>query len=158
MDAGRSGDGRVEHDETGRGGAIANSVGTLVANNCTIVRNTANTGGGIISGGAPWRCEYWAEELVVRFQKEDLSSTPPVSASTTWSSTIQLGGTTLELSYHGLNHSDSTLVMRLRVIEPWASLVKTCSSLCFTALVIAALLPSRHAAATSDRRPRAAEP
>jgi glyoxylase-like metal-dependent hydrolase (beta-lactamase superfamily II) len=26
---------------------------------------------------------------------------------------IQLGGTTLELTYHGLNHSDSTLVMRL---------------------------------------------
>ena len=27
--------------------------------------------------------------------------------------TITLGGTTVELSYHGLNHSDSTLVMRL---------------------------------------------
>jgi glyoxylase-like metal-dependent hydrolase (beta-lactamase superfamily II) len=27
--------------------------------------------------------------------------------------TIKLGGTTLELTYHGLNHSDSTLVMRL---------------------------------------------
>lgn len=27
--------------------------------------------------------------------------------------TIRLGGTTLELTYHGLNHSDSTLVMRL---------------------------------------------
>jgi hypothetical protein len=27
--------------------------------------------------------------------------------------TITLGGTVLELSYHGLNHSDSTLVMRL---------------------------------------------
>lgn len=27
--------------------------------------------------------------------------------------TIRLGGTTLELSYHGLNHSDSTIVMRL---------------------------------------------
>jgi glyoxylase-like metal-dependent hydrolase (beta-lactamase superfamily II) len=27
--------------------------------------------------------------------------------------TIALGGTTLELTYHGLNHSDSTLVMRL---------------------------------------------
>ncbi len=27
--------------------------------------------------------------------------------------TIELGGTTLELSYHGLNHSNSTLVMRL---------------------------------------------
>ena len=26
---------------------------------------------------------------------------------------IKLGGTTLELSYHGINHSDSTLVMRL---------------------------------------------
>jgi hypothetical protein len=26
---------------------------------------------------------------------------------------IQLGGTTLELTYHGLNHPDSTLVMRL---------------------------------------------
>lgn len=30
---------------------------------------TTPTGGhvGFISGGAPWRCEYWAEELVVRF-------------------------------------------------------------------------------------------
>jgi glyoxylase-like metal-dependent hydrolase (beta-lactamase superfamily II) len=27
--------------------------------------------------------------------------------------TLRLGGTTLELTYHGLNHSDSTLVMRL---------------------------------------------
>jgi glyoxylase-like metal-dependent hydrolase (beta-lactamase superfamily II) len=27
--------------------------------------------------------------------------------------TLTLGGTTLELTYHGLNHSDSTLVMRL---------------------------------------------
>jgi glyoxylase-like metal-dependent hydrolase (beta-lactamase superfamily II) len=27
--------------------------------------------------------------------------------------TIRLGGTTLELTYHGLNHSDSTIVMRL---------------------------------------------
>jgi glyoxylase-like metal-dependent hydrolase (beta-lactamase superfamily II) len=27
--------------------------------------------------------------------------------------TIKLGGTTLELTYHGLNHSDSTIVMRL---------------------------------------------
>ncbi len=27
--------------------------------------------------------------------------------------TLTLGGTTIELSYHGLNHSDSTLVMRL---------------------------------------------
>ena len=29
------------------------------------------------------------------------------------SRTIKLGGTTLELTYHGLNHSDSTIVMRL---------------------------------------------
>jgi predicted alpha/beta-fold hydrolase len=30
---------------------------------------TTPTGGhvGFVSGGAPWRCEYWAEELVVRF-------------------------------------------------------------------------------------------
>ena len=27
--------------------------------------------------------------------------------------TLKLGGTVLELSYHGLNHSDSTIVMRL---------------------------------------------
>ena len=27
--------------------------------------------------------------------------------------TVQLGGTTLELTFHGLNHSDSTIVMRL---------------------------------------------
>jgi len=29
------------------------------------------------------------------------------------SKTIKLGGTTLELTYLGLNHSDSSLVMRL---------------------------------------------
>ncbi len=33
--------------------------------------------------------------------------------------TIRLGGTTLELSFHGLNHSDSTIVMRLPKYENW---------------------------------------
>jgi hypothetical protein len=51
----------------------------------------------------------------------------------------------------------SNLFLRAYVIEPWASLVKTCSSLCFTALLIAALLPPRYRATTADRRPQAVE-
>lgn len=45
----------------------------------------------------------------------------------------------------------SNLFLRAYVIEPWASLVKTCSSLCFTALVVAALLPPRYGAAMAVR-------
>lgn len=49
-----------------------------------------------------------------RLQKlGDPHTVPPDEAVPDSGRTITLGGTTLELSYHGLNHSDSTLVMRL---------------------------------------------
>ena len=40
-------------------------------------------------------------------------ATPLPDETFSRSKTIRLGGTRLELSYHGLNHSDSTIVMRL---------------------------------------------
>ena len=40
-------------------------------------------------------------------------STPLPDETFTRNRTIRLGGTTLELTYHGLNHSDSTIAMRL---------------------------------------------
>jgi glyoxylase-like metal-dependent hydrolase (beta-lactamase superfamily II) len=40
-------------------------------------------------------------------------STPLPDETFTRSRTIRLGGTALELTYHGLNHSDSTIAMRL---------------------------------------------
>lgn len=40
---------------------------------------------------------------------------------------LTLGGTTLELSYHGLNHSDSTLVMRLPKERTAATRPRPCS-------------------------------
>jgi glyoxylase-like metal-dependent hydrolase (beta-lactamase superfamily II) len=39
--------------------------------------------------------------------------TPLPDETFTKNRTIKLGGTVLELSYHGLNHSDSTIIMRL---------------------------------------------
>ena len=46
-------------------------------------------------------------------QLKDPNTVLPDEAVSDKGRTITLGGTTLELSYHGLNHSDSTLVMRL---------------------------------------------
>jgi glyoxylase-like metal-dependent hydrolase (beta-lactamase superfamily II) len=46
-------------------------------------------------------------------QLKDPHTVLPDEAVSDKGRTITLGGTTLELSYHGLNHSDSTLVMRL---------------------------------------------
>lgn len=46
-------------------------------------------------------------------QLKDPHTVLPDEAVSDRGRTIRLGGTTLELSYHGLNHSDSTLVMRL---------------------------------------------
>ena len=46
-------------------------------------------------------------------QLNDPHTVLPDEAVSNRGRTISLGGTRLELSYHGLNHSDSTLVMRL---------------------------------------------
>ena len=46
-------------------------------------------------------------------QLKDPHTVLPDEAVSDRGRTIRLGGTELELSYHGLNHSDSTLVMRL---------------------------------------------
>ena len=46
-------------------------------------------------------------------QLRDPNTVLPDEAVSDSGRTITLGGTTLQLSYHGLNHSDSTLVMRL---------------------------------------------
>lgn len=46
-------------------------------------------------------------------QLKDPHTVLPDEAVSDRGRTIRLGGTALELSYHGLNHSDSTLVMRL---------------------------------------------
>ena len=46
-------------------------------------------------------------------QLKDPHTVLPDEAVSDRGRTLRLGGTTLELSYHGLNHSDSTLVMRL---------------------------------------------
>lgn len=46
-------------------------------------------------------------------QLNDPHTVLPDEAVTDKGRTVKLGSTTLELTYHGLNHSDSTLVMRL---------------------------------------------
>jgi len=56
---------------------------------------------------AHWRAKERLEQL------KDPHTVLPDEAVPNRGRTIQLGNTTLELSYHGLNHSDSTLVMRL---------------------------------------------
>lgn len=48
-----------------------------------------------------------------RLEQVNDPSTPLPDETFTRSRTIRLGGTTLELTYHGLNHSDSTIAMRL---------------------------------------------
>jgi len=56
---------------------------------------------------AHWRAKERLEQL------KDPNTVLPDESVPSRGRTITLGGTTLELSYHGLNHSDSTLVMRL---------------------------------------------
>ena len=56
---------------------------------------------------AHWRAKERLEKLA------DPHTVVPDEAVGDRGRTIRLGGTVLELSYHGLNHSDSTLVMRL---------------------------------------------
>lgn len=70
-----------------------------------------------ISGGQPFK-EAGATIVAHRRAKERLAvlndpSTPLPDETVDQRRNIRLGGTTLELTYHGLNHSDSTLVMRL---------------------------------------------
>lgn len=70
-----------------------------------------------IAGGKPFK-DAGATIIAHQRVKERLAPlkdpvTPLPDETITTSRTIQLGGTTLELHYLGLNHSDSTLVMRL---------------------------------------------
>ena len=61
--------------------------------------------------GATFIAHRRAKERLERLQ--DPHTVLPDEAVGDNGRTITLGGTTLELTYHGLNHSDSTLVMRL---------------------------------------------
>ena len=70
-----------------------------------------------IAGGKPFK-DAGATIVAHQRVKERLSvlkdpNTPLPDETFTDNRTIQLGGTTLELHYLGLNHSDTTLVMRL---------------------------------------------
>ena len=70
-----------------------------------------------ISGGKPFK-DAGARIVAHKRAKERLAAlkdpeTPLPDEVVDKKRVIQLGGTTLELSYIGLNHSDSTLVMRL---------------------------------------------
>jgi glyoxylase-like metal-dependent hydrolase (beta-lactamase superfamily II) len=56
---------------------------------------------------AHWRAKERLEQL------KDPNTVLPDESVPSRGRTIRLGGTELELGYHGLNHSDSTLVMRL---------------------------------------------
>jgi len=77
-----------------------------------------------ISGGQPFK-DAGAKIIAHKKVKERLAvlkdpATPLPDEIFADKKTIQLGGTTLELTYHGLNHSDSTIVMRLpkeKIIE-----------------------------------------
>jgi len=68
-------------------------------------------------GGQPFK-EAGAKIIAHKKVKERLTvlkdpATPLPDETFADKKTVQLGGTTLELTYHGLNHSDSTIVMRL---------------------------------------------
>jgi len=70
-----------------------------------------------ISGGQPFK-DAGAKIIAHKKAKERLAvlkdpATPLPDETFDKQKTIKLGGTTLELTYHGLNHSDSTIVMRL---------------------------------------------
>ena len=70
-----------------------------------------------IGGGQPFK-DAGAKIVAHKNAKERLArlkdpSTPLPDETFDQKRTIQLGGTTLELTYHGLNHSDSTIAMRL---------------------------------------------
>lgn len=70
-----------------------------------------------IAGGQPFK-DAGAKIISHKRAKERLAviqdpHTPLPDETFDKNRTIKLGGTTLELSYHGLNHSDSTIIMRL---------------------------------------------
>lgn len=70
-----------------------------------------------IAGGQPFK-DAGARIISHKRAKERLEAikdphTPLPDETFDKRRTIKLGGTALELSYHGLNHSDSTIVMRL---------------------------------------------
>jgi glyoxylase-like metal-dependent hydrolase (beta-lactamase superfamily II) len=70
-----------------------------------------------IAGGKPFK-DAGARIIAHKRAKERLEviqdpHTPLPDETFDKRRTLKLGGTVLELSYHGLNHSDSTLVMRL---------------------------------------------
>jgi glyoxylase-like metal-dependent hydrolase (beta-lactamase superfamily II) len=70
-----------------------------------------------IAGGKPFK-DAGATIIAHKRAKERLEAiqdphTPLPDETFERRRTLKLGGTVLELSYHGLNHSDSTLVMRL---------------------------------------------
>jgi glyoxylase-like metal-dependent hydrolase (beta-lactamase superfamily II) len=70
-----------------------------------------------ILGGQPFK-DAGAKIIAHKKVKERLAvlkdpATPLPDETFADKKTVQLGGTTLELTYHGLNHSDSTIVMRL---------------------------------------------
>jgi len=70
-----------------------------------------------ISGGKPFK-DAGAKIIAHKKAKERLAvlkdpATPLPDETMEKSKTIKLGGTTLELTYIGLNHSDSSIVMRL---------------------------------------------
>ena len=53
------------------------------------------------------------KQAKVRLEQIQDPHTPRPDETMDWNKSLTLGGTTLELTYLGLNHSDSTLVMRL---------------------------------------------
>ncbi len=61
--------------------------------------------------GATFIAHWRAKERLQQLQ--DPHTVVPDEIVSDQGRTLTLGGTTIELSYHGLNHSDSTLVMRL---------------------------------------------
>jgi len=70
-----------------------------------------------ISGGKPFK-DAGAKIIAHKKAKERLAvlkdpDTPLPDETMDKKKVIKLGGTTLELTYHGLNHSDSTIAMRL---------------------------------------------
>ncbi len=62
-------------------------------------------------GGAKFVAHWRAKERLAKLK--DPHTVLPDEVVSDQGRTIKLGGTTLELSYHGLSHSDSLLVMRL---------------------------------------------
>ena len=70
-----------------------------------------------VAGGQPFK-DAGAKIIAHKRAKERLEvikdpHTPLPDETFEKTKTIKLGGTTLELTYHGLNHSDSTIAMRL---------------------------------------------